>query len=299
MKFSFLLAAALALPLTVVPLHAVAAETQSAQAAVDELLAADRAFSARAADVEFTTALRGMLRTDAIMPSRLGGLSVGPDAIVQALRSYADIPGMKASWQPVRGGVSADGQHGFTYGFMTYRRAEKPDERAKYLSYWIRDEDGWKLFAFKRGRSDEGTVSTAVRAPAIPSQLVAPDPAAAPAHRASLAAAEKAFSDEAQSLGLGPAFIKNGSNDAMNMGPGADFTFGNQEIGGGFPAQNEATPIYWSADAGAISASSGDLGMTWGWIRNRKPAAGQPDKSPFFTVWRRVSPQVPWRYIAE
>lgn len=36
--------------------------------------------------------------------------------------------------------------------------------------------------------------------------------------QASLAAAEQAFSDESQTIGLGPAFVKYGAPDAVNMG---------------------------------------------------------------------------------
>jgi len=48
----------------------------------------------------------------------------------------------------------------------------------------------------------------------------------------------------------------------------------------------------------AIVASSGDLGITFGHIRSNDPASDSPPFS-FFTIWRRTSPDAPWRYIAE
>ena len=282
--------------------HSAVVNYQSPQAAADALLAADRGFSAAAADKDMVSGIVAMLRPDAVMPSRVAGFSKGPEAIAAALRSYPDLAGAKASWEPVRAGVSADGLHGFTYGFMTIRREGKPAERAKYLSYWTNAEDGWKVALFKRGRSGDGEVSSAVRPAALPPSILTPDPAAVPAHRASLVAAEKAFSDDAQTIGLGPAFVKNGSSDAMNMGGGADFTFGNEVIGADLSRQGPpgaTVPIYWAADEGVLVASSGDLGVTWGWIRQHKPTAGQPDKFPFFTIWRRGAPDQPWRYVAE
>ena len=279
-----------------------AVSTASPLAAVDELLAADRAFSAAAADKDFISAVSSMLAPNAVMPSRVAGFSKSPDAIAATLRSYPDLADAKARWQPVRGGISADGLHGFTYGFMTLSRPGKPDERAKYLSYWVKGPDGWKVALFKRGRSAEGVVSTQLRDPALPPAIVPPRPGRVAEHRASLIAAEKAFSNDAQTLGVGPAFAKYGRSDAMNMGAGADFLFGNQAIGAevGGPANSpEPTPIHWAADEGVLVASSGDLGVTWGWIRNHKPQAGQPDRVPFFTIWRRNSTSEPWRYVAE
>ena len=51
----------------------------------------------------------------------------------------------------------------------------------------------------------------------------------------------------------------------------------------------------------AVVASSGDLGISFGYIRpNGKPPDGAPPQgSPFFTIWHRASPTAPWRYIAE
>ena len=38
---------------------------------------------------------------------------------VQALRANPDNAGARLEWAPIRGGISADGQHGFTFGYMT------------------------------------------------------------------------------------------------------------------------------------------------------------------------------------
>ena len=120
----------------------------------------------------------------------------------------------------------------------------------------------------------------------------------------SLTAAEKAFSDEAQKIGLGAAFAKHGSADAMNMGGPNDpaFVIGaeaiGKSVGAGRPA--DSSSVSWSADS-AIVASSGDLGVTFGYIRPNAPAGTSPAPPPipFFTIWRRANATVPWRYIAE
>ena len=115
---------------------------------------------------------------------------------------------------------------------------------------------------------------------------------------ASLKAAEQAFSDRAQEVGVGPAFVEFGSEDAMNMGSGSDFTFGNTAIGALVGAGN-TTPITWGPDKGALVATSGDLGVTWGFIRPKEPKPDEPAAFPFFTVWRKAAPDLPWRYVAE
>jgi hypothetical protein len=105
-------------------------------------------------------------------------------------------------------------------------------------------------------------------------------------------------------MGLGPAFVKYGSADAINLGgptvPG--FVIGNDAIGK-FIGQNSPqpqSPVSWGADR-VIVASSGDLGVTIGIIRQNAPAAGgtEPQSFPFFTIWRRGSPTESWKYIAE
>jgi hypothetical protein len=145
-----------------------------------------------------------------------------------------------------------------------------------------------------------------VQAPSLPDKLVAPstDAAAREAFEKSLISAEKAFSDEAQKIGLGPAFTKYGLPDAMNMGAPGDavFLIGSEAIGKSIGAgqPTDSSAVSWSADS-AIVASSGDFGVTFGYIRQNAPSDASPAPAavPFFTIWRRASPTAPWRYIAE
>ena len=282
------------------PAVSVSAAT-SPQAALDGLLAADRQFAAVGAELGLMPAIERMLDDDAIMPLPAGTFANGKRAVVAALRSNPANTASKAEWAPVRGGISADGTHGFTYGFMTIRESGKPDRPAKYLAYWVKRPEGWRVAAYKRAPRPEGAVSTALRQPALPSKMVKPKASARSlaAHRASLVAAEKAFSDAAQKIGLGPAFTQFGSADAMFMGRAADFTFGSQAIGANMGTDPAAAPV-WAADAGALVAPSGDLGVTWGYIHPKGPRRAEgPNVIAFFTIWRRPDPSQPWRYVAE
>ena len=115
-------------------------------------------------------------------------------------------------------------------------------------------------------------------------------------------AAEKAFSDEAQKVGLGAAFAKNGRADAVNMGgpKAVSFVVGAEAIGRavGEGSPTDRSEVEWRADR-VLVASSGDLGITFGMIRFHEPKKGQPAAVPFFTIWRRDDTSLPWRYIAE
>ncbi|MEO8176679.1 MAG: hypothetical protein ABI626_08475 [Sphingomicrobium sp.] len=272
----------------------------SPQAIADELLGADRDFAARAADGPLATTLPAMFGDEVIMPLPTGAFATGKPAVVAALSANPTNTVAKAVWAPVGAGVAADGMHGFTYGFMTIREDGEPDRRAKYLAYWVKRPIGWRVAAYKRAVSGAGEVSIALRPAVLPPRLVAEvnDPRVIETKRAGLMATEQAFSDRAQLVGLGPAFAEFGSAEAMNMGRGADFTFRNQAIAGSMPPDPKS-PVTWAADQGALVASSGDLGVTWGFIHPVAPPPGQSANIPFFTVWHRATPQAPWRYIAE
>ena len=138
-------------------------------------------------------------------------------------------------WKPIRAGVSADGTQGFTYGFATRTAKDKPPTFSKYLSYWVKRPEGWRVAAYKLVPREAGEAPADLRPAALPERIVKPnvDAAALAAYRDELDKTERAFSDESQVDGLGAAFRKYGSADAMNVGGGADFTYGNEAIAAG------------------------------------------------------------------
>lgn len=266
-------------------------------AVVDELLAADRAFSEASAKTDLVTGLSAMFDEELAMPLPAGQIAHGPAAAVEAMKANPANPTAKVEWTPVRGGVSADGQHGFTFGFMTTTRATGEVQLGKYLSYWIKRPQGWRVAAYKRVPREAGDVTLDLMKPSLPEAIVpvVTDAAAVEAHRQSLIDAEKAFSDRAQVVGVGEAFKENGQPDAMNIYGGAEFVIGVENVAAG-AGQGRTGPatINWSSE-GAHVASTGDLGVSYGLIR---PNDGKQTPSAFFTIWRR-NPGEPWRYIAE
>lgn len=292
---------AFAASVAVVPMTAAIARHHAATpaAAVDELIAADRAFAAGAADKPLADSLLPMFDDDTVMPSP-AGFAKGREAIAAALAANPANAGARASWTPVRGGISADGKHGFTIGFMDITADGKPDRKAKYVSYWIKRPTGWRVAVYKRAPRLDGEVSRDLMPPSLPEQTLKPaaDPATLAAWKASLDKAERDFSDLSLKIGLGPAFIQNGRADATNLGAGPGFTVGNVKIGEDV-AKFNGPPIQWGPED-VIVSSTGDFGITWGFIRPvNPPANGQPGGGPYTTIWRRAAPDQPWRYVAE
>jgi ketosteroid isomerase-like protein len=270
-----------------------------------ELLDADRAFSRAAASTDVVAALSGMFTSDVIVPGPQG-LTRGRAAVVAALRAETEHATGHASWAPIRGGLSADGQHGFTFGYLTLTAPDGATTPFKYMAYWVRLPEGWRVAGYKRARRAPGAVSTAAMAPHVPSMRVptATDAGRLEAQRRSLIDAERAFSDRAQRVGLGPAFAEFASESAVNMGGLArsDYVVGPAAIGAaiGAGAPGTTSPVSWSSDT-VLVASSGDLGISFGYIRQHggPPSGGPSAGQPFFTIWVRASHDAPWRYIAE
>lgn len=278
-------------------------QATSPQTAVNELLDADRRASAAAAQAtNVVDGLMPMFADDVIMPVPGNVFARGRSGVHDALMKNADNLRSRAEWTPVRGGISADGRHGFTFGYMTLRRDDKTEIPLKYLAYWVRQPIGWRVVVYKRGRRAEGAVPLALLPASLPSAMVAPstDSAAIAGYRDSLKQAEQAFSDEAQKIGLGPAFAKWGTADAVNMGPPTSPTFITGADAIGKSVQGDAlpgpSPVSWSSDI-VMVASSGDLGVSIGMIRPNKPEPSQPAGFPFFTIWKKVDGV--WRYVAE
>lgn len=277
--------------------HVQAPATSPAQAA-DDLLATDRAFAAAAARTDTISGLSAMFSDDIVMPLPGGAFAQGREAAVAALRVNPANATSRTEWTPIRVGVSADGRHGFSFGYMATRAGDDGARPGKYLAYWVRTAQGWRVVAYKRAPRPAGEVSTVMLAPSLPGQANVVS-AGADRDGQSLRAAEQAFSDTAQEIGIGPAFVRNGTADAMNMGGGPEFLIGADAIAAGVAAPGgTGSPVRWSSD-GVLVAASGDLGVSWGVIRaNAPPPEGQPAASAFFTIWRRGD-DGRWRYIAE
>lgn len=296
---------ALPLLLAIVLAATLDARQATPETIVQELLASDRAFSVASGQADVVSGLSAMF-ADEIVLTHAGGIVSGKAGAVEVLRQNKANTGAKIEWTPLRAAISGDGRHGFTAGFMTLRPADGTTVPLKYLAYWEKQPAGWRVLVYKRGPAKAVPPLTPM-ANVLPARLVEPakDASRIEQYRKSLADAESAFSNDAQKMGIGPAFAQYGSPDAVNLG-GPDvavFLVGNQAIGtavgGGSTAPG--SPVSWSPDVKTIVAASGDFGVTIGHIVPNAPGAdGKPQPGrPFFTIWHRATPSAPWRYIAE
>ena len=286
------------------PAPGAAAPDPSAVAA--ELLAADRAFAAAAERTDPAAGLAPMLAADVAMRIP-GGFARGRDSALAAIRAspVTGTPGARLGWTPIRVGVSADGRQGFTLGYTSVHGADGSSTPGKYLTYWVKGPDGWRAAVYGRGRASAPAGADPVP-PLLPARSVAPsvDPGLIARFRQSLDTSERAFSRDAQQIGLRQAFVRYGSRDAMNMGGAAHagFVVGPDSIGAvvGEGEPETGSSVSWAPDQGVIVASSGDLGVTLGTIVVNQPdSTGQRPSFPFFTVWHRAAPEEAWRYVAE
>ncbi|WP_411279060.1 hypothetical protein [Gemmatimonas sp.] len=268
------------------------------------LLDIDRAFSKTSSDLSMRAALDAMFADGVIAPWQRGEIVKGKVAVIRAMLQSPDSVA-KLSWAPIRGGVSADGLHGFTFGYLA---AEHPDGRlahSKYMAYWVREPRGWRVAAWKRRPIGAAPLASEPQPPSLPRRLVKATAAGDRIARyyRSLVNAEAGFSSLAQRVGLSRAFTDLGTDDAVNMGADdPQFVVGAANIARTVAPVNGDQPatISWSADT-AFVASSGDLGITFGVIRPKVPqdSSAPASGAAFFTIWRRASPSAPWRYIAE
>jgi hypothetical protein len=271
--------------------------------AADELLAADRAFASASAKTDVISGLSAMFATDIVL-THAGGIAQGKDEAVNALKA-SPINAGRIEWTPARVSISGDGRHGFTAGFMTLHRPDSTSTPMKYLAYWEKKNEGWRVRTYKRGVSKTPPPPMPVTY-VLPEQLAASpaDAATIEKHRQSLAEAERSFSRDAQTMGMRAAFTQYGDPEAINLG-GPDtpaWLLGNRDIGAGVGGERPETgsPVSWGPEI-TIIAPSGDFGVTIGYIVQNKPDADGkiPPGRPFFTIWKRDSPNGKWLYIAE
>lgn len=117
-----------------------------------ELVDAERAFSARSAEIGFTAALTEVIADDAVILQDGSPPIVGKDAVLVSRAAGELPPEAKAqlTWEPQKAEVSALRDLGYTYGLYTFSfigKDGKPGQtQGTYATIWRRDIDGrWKV----------------------------------------------------------------------------------------------------------------------------------------------------------
>jgi len=120
-------------------------EEELAAAAVAELLAADRAFNAKAQADGVPAAFNHYAAEDGLIVTS-SDIYNGRAGIATA---YQDWPeGARLEWAPETARVSARGDMGWTWGNSTYTGPDGARRAGRYVSVWTRDYEGNWRFSF-------------------------------------------------------------------------------------------------------------------------------------------------------
>lgn len=262
-----------------------------------ELRRAHDALIARAAAGDFVGAI-----SDAIAPEGFYGAAVstagtGPAATRAFLERDSLNGKSRALVVIVRLDVSADGNDGYSYGYLDVIRPNGDTLPGAFKAYWRRGRDGqWRTLCFGRGRRAPGPLTQ------LPDSLTprATEYKSWPMRDtveawASLRATEVAFSDSS-ATSIMAAFMSFAAPDAGKI-DGSGYVFGREAIG-----REYLTPppgfagIAWHAERGTV-AGSNDLGFNFGPVTERN-GASRPSSGGFFTIWRR-QPNGEWKYLVD
>jgi hypothetical protein len=264
-----------------------------------ELGAVHARAATRAANGDVVGAIADLIAPQGFYVAAIASGGAGADAARRFLTRDPLNAQSKARWIVVRLDVSADGNDGYSYGYLDLIRPNGDTVPGAFKAYWRRNETGqWQALAFGRAPRKPGALSslpdsltpraTQYRPWPMPDSLIA---------RKSLVDAERAFSDSSL-VDIRAAFMSFAAPDAGKVS-GTRWVFGPEAIGEDYrtppPGFNGMT---WSAQLGTVSRAN-DLGFNIGPVTPR-PSAGQPSApgGQFFTVWRR-QPNGEWRYVVD
>ena len=102
-------------------------------------------------------------------------------------------------------------------GYLEIDGGQPDRAKRRYLAYWVRRREGWRVAALKQALQGKDEVIVPMQPPALPARHDRARSGGHAAHRQSLIAAEKAFSDRAQVAGLRQAFQEFGRDDAIHV----------------------------------------------------------------------------------
>jgi ketosteroid isomerase-like protein len=266
------------------------------QAALDSLVAAEKAFAQMAAEKGTRDAFLTFLADDALV--------FQPDPIKGKEAWRARQPAQSLlSWYPVHSEVSLAGDLGFNTGPFDFRekRGDKPVVFGQFATVWARQADGsWKAAL------DLGTATPEPPSPVAPSiSLTGParvEETAVPkvdagAASVALLDADRAFATATQEKGSAAAYEPLLTDDVRLVRASRQPALG-REAARALLAENPM-PTTWEPLGGGVSRS-GDLGYTYGFVKRHEDGPESPwiSTSNYLRVWRREK-DAPWKLAFE
>jgi ketosteroid isomerase-like protein len=266
------------------------------QAALDSLVAAEKAFAQMAAEKGTRDAFLAFLADD--------GLVFQPDPVNGKEAWKARQPSQSLlSWYPVHSEVSLAGDLGFNTGPYDFRQkaGEKPLVFGQFATIWARQTDGsWKAVLDLGSATPEPpsqvAPSISLSGPAKVEVTALPkvDMAAA---LAALLDADRAFATATQEKGAAAAYEPLLTDDVRLVRASRQPALG-REAARALLAENPM-PTTWEPLGGGL-AHSGDLGYTYGFVKRHEdgPESAWINTSNYLRVWRREK-DAPWKLAFE
>jgi ketosteroid isomerase-like protein len=264
-------------------------------ATLASLLEADARLAAHAARAGLADALLHVAADDAVVLLPGADLAEGADA-VRALLARRTRPA-RTVLHRIAGGASADGERGYTYGWLEAEGGAGGAELGRWLATWRRDGPSWRVDAFVRAPSrppSPGRIASLV----VDRHHGIPSPGDPRRLRAEAFAADEAFAAHALAVhvaqGFGPAFLAFADPAAVVFGAG-DSAWAAGSVEETYGATEPGERLAWRPTHGA-AAASGDLAWTVG--AATYDLAGAHARLKYLTVWVR-QPGGTWRWLLD
>jgi ketosteroid isomerase-like protein len=274
---------------------AVLAETIDRQAALDSMVAAEKAFAKTAEEKGFRDAFLDFLADDSIL--------FRPDPVPgkEFMRGRPASPAL-LSWYPILADVSLAGDLGYTTGPWEFRAKGKDDPEVAASGYfttlWRKQADGtWKaLIDHGIGNPKPASAAAVSIAPANPAKVEksALPKVDADAERSALLAADRDFAKVAEK-GSAAAYLGVLADQARLHREGHEPFVGSEAIRAALA--KDSAPMTWEP-AGTVVASSGDLGSTYGIAKRRGADGAWFDADNYLRIWKK-QPQGSWKLVLE
>lgn len=244
------------------------------QDTVDDVLAAERTFAARASDTTVQQAFLENIADDGVL------FRPGPLPAHELLRAAPFPADFRLEWEPEWADASASGGLGYTTGpWSAGRRAAntEPASRGSYVTLWRRsDRNEWRaILDFGTGGATEGT-TVSTRSPAAPPSSSEDADSAAFAH--SIRLVDEDFVAVVADSSALASFV---TNDTRFLRDGSLATIGESAAQDAYTHRERSAR--WNASGSGVSRA-GDLGFVYGTWQ-----AIAPDSvtGAWLRIWRR------------
>jgi ketosteroid isomerase-like protein len=266
------------------------------QAALDGLVAAEKAFAQAAAEKGMRAGFLAFLADDSVV------FDPDPANGQQVWKARAASPAL-LEWFPVHSEVSLAGDLGFNTGPYDFRPkpGEAPVAWGQFATIWKRQADGaWKA-ALDLGTSTPEPAAAPVPAIALSGPARVEESALpkvdAEGARAALLDADRALAAATQEKGSAAAYEGVLTDDVRLLRVSRQPVLG-RDAARALLAENPM-PTTWEPLGGGV-ARSGDLGYSYGFVKKHEEGPESPwiNTSNYLRVWRR-EPNGPWKLAFE